>query len=145
NRFAAHGGKLILFHGWDDPAIAPGNTIMYFESVEKKMGAETTSSFVHLYMVPGMEHCGLGPGANSFGQYGGETAAGPKHGLFDSLENWVEKGSPLESVIATHYEMGPNGTIKPAFTRPLCAYPQVAKYSGMGDTNDAANFACVAP
>jgi feruloyl esterase len=145
SRFAARGGKLILFHGWDDPAIAPGNTVNYFESVEKQMGAEKTRSFARLYMVPGMEHCGLGPGANSLGQYGGETAAGPKYGLFDSLENWVEKGSPLDNVVATHYVAGPNGTNKPAFTRPLCAYPKVAKYSGSGDTNDAANFACVAP
>ena len=146
SRFAARGGKLILFHGWDDPAISPGNTVNYFESVEKQMGAERTWSFVRLYMVPGMEHCYGGPGASAFGQYGtNETAAGPKYGLFDSLENWVEKGSPLETVVATHYGPGPNGTLKPAFTRPLCAYPKVAKYSGSGDTNDAANFACVAP
>lgn len=145
SRFAARGGKLILFHGWDDPAIAPGYTINYFDSVKKQMGAEKTDSFARLYLVPGMEHCYGGPGANRFGQYGFETAAGPKHGLFDSLENWVEKGSPLENVVATHYEAGPDGTIKPVFTRPLCAYPKVAKYSGSGDTNDAAHFACVAP
>jgi feruloyl esterase len=146
SRFAARGGKLILFHGWDDPAVPPGNTVIYFESVKKQMGAEKTGSFARLYMVPGMEHCFGGPGANMFGQYGSsETAAGPKYGLFDSLENWVEKGSPLENVVATHYGAGPNGAIKPAFTRPLCAYPRVAKYSGTGDTNDAANFACVAP
>ena len=145
SRFAAHGGKLILFQGWNDPAIPPGNTIVYFESVEKQMGADKVAGFARLYMVPGMEHCGLGPGANSFGQYGGKTAAGPKYGLFDSLENWVEKGSPLENVVATHYEPGPNGVVKPTLTRPLCAYPKVAKYSGSGDTSNAANFACVAP
>ncbi|MGD0731316.1 MAG: tannase/feruloyl esterase family alpha/beta hydrolase [Terracidiphilus sp.] len=145
SRFAARGGKLILFHGWDDPAIPPGNTIIYFESVEKQMGADKTGSFARLYMVPGMEHCGLGPGANSLGQYGGETSARPKYGLFDSLENWVEKGSPLENVVATHYEVGADGTRKPGFTRPLCSYPKVARYLGSGDTNDAANFACVAP
>jgi Tannase and feruloyl esterase len=145
SRFAARGGKLILFHGWDDPAIPPGNTVIYFENVKKQMGAEKTDSFARLYMVPGMEHCYGGPGANRFGQYGFETAAGPKYGLFDSLQNWVEKGAPLENVVATHYEAGQNGTIKPTLTRPLCAYPKVAKYSGSGDTNDAANFACVAP
>lgn len=145
SKFAAHGGKLILFHGWNDPAIAPGSTIIYFESVIKQMGAEKTASFARLYMVPGMEHCGLGPGANSLGQYGGQTAAGPKYGLFDSLQNWVENGSPLENVVATHYGVGPDGTVKPTLTRPLCAYPKLAKYSGSGDTNDAANFACVAP
>lgn len=145
SRFAAHGGKLILFHGWDDPAIPPGYTILYFESVEKRMGAEKTASFARLYMVPGMEHCGLGPGANSLGQYGGETSAGPKYGLFDSLQHWVEQGSPLNDVVATHYAVGADGKVEPAFTRPLCAYPEIAKYSGSGDTNDAANFSCVAP
>lgn len=72
-------------------------------------------------------------GASSFGQFGMQTAEGPRYGLFDSLESWVEKGSPLENVIATKFESGPNGGTKAAFTRPLCA------------TDEAANFACVAP
>ena len=145
SRFRAHGGKLILYHGWDDPAISPANTVLYFESVERAMGSEKAESFVRLYMVPGMEHCMGGPGASALGQLGTETAKGPKHGLFDSLENWVEKGLPDESVIATKYEKGPNSAMKAAFTRPLCAYPKVARYTGSGDASDAANFACVAP
>jgi feruloyl esterase len=59
--------------------------------------------------------------------------------------NWVEKGSPLESVVATKYEAGPDGAAKAKFTRPLCAYPMVARYAGSGDVNSAANFACVTP
>jgi feruloyl esterase len=146
SKFAARGGKLIIFHGWNDPAIAPGNTVIYFESVRKQMGEAKVDSFARLYMIPGMEHCFGGAGANRFGQYGSfDTVTGPKYGLFDSLENWVEKGTPLENVVATHEEPGPNGALKPTLTRPLCAYPKVAKYSGSGDTNDAANFACVAP
>lgn len=144
SRFAAHGGKLILYHGWNDPAISPTNTVLYFESVEREMGREKAETFVRLYMVPGMEHCRGGPGASALGQFGMETAKGPKYGLFDSLENWVEKGSP-ENVIATKYEQGPNGAMKAAFTRPLCAYPKVPRYTGSGDTSDAANFTCVAP
>ena len=143
-RFAARGGKLILYHGWNDPAISPTNTVLYFESVEREMGKEKAETFLRLYMVPGMEHCAGGPGASAAGQLGTETAGGPKYGLFDSLENWVEKGSP-ENVIATKYEEGPNGAMKAAFTRPLCAYPQVAGYTGSGDPSEAANFACVAP
>lgn len=143
-RFAARGGKLIIYHGWDDPAISPGNTVVYFKSVEKAMGEPKTASFVRLYMVPGMEHCSNGPGASAFGQFGSETATGPKHGLFDALEDWVEKGSPNE-VVATKYGPGPDGKMKAIFTRPLCAYPKVARYKGSGDQNDAANFACVAP
>jgi hypothetical protein len=145
SRFAARGGKLILYHGWDDPAISPANTVAYFESVEQRMGKEKVGTFVRLYMIPGMEHCVNGPGASAFGQFGAETAKGPKYGLFDSLEDWVEKGSPSENVFATKYEPGPNGAMKAAFTRPLCAYPKVARYTGSGDATDAANFACVAP
>lgn len=145
SRFAARGGKLILYHGWDDPAIPPANTVSYFRSVEAQMGAEKVDSFARLYMVPGVEHCANGPGADRFGQLGSETSAGPRYGLFDSLESWVEKGTPLENVIATKYAAGPDGAMKAAFTRPLCAYPRVARYSGSGDSNDAANFACVAP
>jgi len=140
SRFAGRGGKLILYHGWNDPAISPGNSVAYFESVEREMGTERAASFVRLYMIPGMEHCSGGPGASAFGQFGMETAKGPKYGLFDALENWVEKGSPNDNIIATKYAAG----AKAAFTRPLCAYPKVARYTGSGDVNDAANFACVA-
>ncbi|HEY6491403.1 MAG TPA: tannase/feruloyl esterase family alpha/beta hydrolase [Terracidiphilus sp.] len=145
SRFAAHGGKLILYHGWNDPAISPENTVAYFASVKQQMGAEKVESFARLYMVPGMEHCSGGPGASVFGQFGSESAKGPKYGLFDSLEDWVEKGSPDETVVATKYGMGANGAMKVDFTRPLCAYPAVAQYKGAGDPNDAANFACVKP
>jgi len=145
SRFAARGGKLILYHGWNDAAIPPGSTIAYYESVEKQMGADKTSAFLRLYMVPGMEHCLGGPGASAFGQFGIESAKGPKYGLFDSVENWVEKGSPDESVIATKYAQGKDGATETVFTRPLCAWPKVARYSGSGDSNDAANFACAAP
>ncbi len=145
SRFAARGGKLILYHGWSDAAISPGNTIAYYESVEKQMGEEKAASFVLLYMVPGMEHCLGGPGASAFGQFGTATAKGPKYGLFDSLENWVENGSPKDDVIATKFATGKDGAKETVFTRPLCAWPKVARYGGSGDPNDAANFACVAP
>ncbi|MGA3034747.1 MAG: tannase/feruloyl esterase family alpha/beta hydrolase [Terracidiphilus sp.] len=145
SRFAARGGKLILYHGWNDPAISPGLTVSYFKDVKEKMGAEKAVASVRLYMVAGMEHCGDGPGASSFGQFGSPASEGPKYGLFDSLVNWVEKGSPLESVVATKYEAGPDGAAKAKFTRPLCAYPMVARYAGSGDVNSAANFACVTP
>ncbi|HTV13203.1 MAG TPA: tannase/feruloyl esterase family alpha/beta hydrolase [Acidobacteriaceae bacterium] len=145
SQFAARGGKLILYHGWNDPAIPPGNTVAYYESVEKQMGADKTDTFARLYMVPGMEHCLGGPGASTFGQFGIATAKGPKYGLFDSLENWVEKGSPDDAVFATKYAPGSEAAPVTVFTRPLCAWPKVAHYSGSGDTNDAANFSCIAP
>jgi hypothetical protein len=145
SRFGARGGKLILYHGWNDPAIAPENTILYYQAVEKQMGAEQAASFVQLYMIPGMEHCIGGPGASVFGQLGVATAQGPKYGIFDLLENWVENGSGSGQVIATRSAPGKDGATHTIFTRPLCAWPKVARYQGSGDTADAANFACVAP
>ena len=142
SRFAAHGGKLIVYHGWNDPAISPWNSIHYYESVEKQMSAEKASSFIRLYMAPGVAHCVGGPGPSSFGQFGLATTGASKYGIFDSLVDWVEKSTPPESVVATKYAPGADGANKVAMTRPLCPYPQVAKYKGTGDSNDAANFSC---
>jgi len=145
SRFAARGGKLIIYHGWNDPAISPLNTIAYYQSVQQKMGAQKADSFARLYMAPGVEHCSGGPGPSAFGQLGIPTSKGSKFGLFDALEDWVEKATPPPDIYATKYASGENGAMKPAMTRPLCAYPQVAKYNGSGDPNDAASFACAAP
>jgi feruloyl esterase len=145
SKFAARGGKLILYHGWNDPAIAPGYTIDYFKQVQQTMGAQKTGLFVRLYMVPGMEHCIGGPGASAFGQFGVPTEKGKKFGLFDSLEDWVEKGAPDEGVVATKFSPQGKSGAKPALTRPLCAYPKTPKYKGSGDSNDAGSFACVEP
>lgn len=145
SRFAARGGKLILYHGWNDPAISPWNTVAYFKGVEQEMGEKKVASFTRLYMVPGMEHCSGGPGASAFGQLGMGSAEGTKHGLFDSLQDWVEKGSPDEDVVTTKYATAEDGARKVIMTRPLCAYPKVAHYKGAGETNDAASFVCAAP
>jgi feruloyl esterase len=141
SRFAARGGKLILYHGWNDPAISPLNTINYYGQVQSKLGAAKTAEFVRLYMVPGMGHCTGGPGATAFGQFGLPTAKGPKYGLFDALQTWEEHGAKPDAVIATKYDKA--GKVE--MTRPLCPYPQVAKYNGTGDPTDAASFACAAP
>jgi feruloyl esterase len=143
--FASRGGKLILYHGWNDAAISPWNTIAYYKNVQEKMGAQKADSFVRLYMIPGMEHCAGGPGASSFGQFGLETAKGPKYGLFDSLESWVAKGTPADDVAATKYAPGADGVTKAVMTRPLCAFPSVARYKGSGDPSNAANFECAKP
>ena len=138
--FQARGGKLILYHGWNDPAISALNTINYYESVISKMGRSETNAFTRLYMVPGMQHCGDGPGANSFGQVG-VGAKDPQHNMELALEQWVEGGIAPSSVVATKYvDDNPDNAVK--FTRPLCPYPQAAKYTGTGDPNDAANFVC---
>lgn len=142
--FAARGGKLILYHGWNDPAIAPQNTINYYREVQKIMGGEKTDDFARLYMVPGMQHCIGGPGPNWFGQLGTTTSRGAKHGIYDALEQWVEKGTAPGEIVATKYaEDNPAKDVQ--MTRPLCAYPQVARYKGSGNMNDSANFTCAAP
>jgi hypothetical protein len=138
SRFKARGGKLIMYHGWNDPAISPWNSIAYYQSVQKAMGDAEASGFLRLYMVPGMEHCAGGPGPAAFGQLGIATTGGPKYGVFDALLDWVEKGTPAENVITTKY----SSDNKVTMTRPLCPYPAVAKYKGTGDTNDAGSFAC---
>jgi Tannase and feruloyl esterase len=143
-RFRSRGGKLILYHGWNDPAISPLNTINYYQSVVAKMGQKNADTFVRLYMVPGMQHCFPGPGPNWFGQTGHTTAKGKPYGIFNALEDWVENGTAPGDIVATKYlDDDPSQGIQ--MTRPLCPYPQIARYKGAGDTNDAANFLCQAP
>ncbi len=142
--FQLRGGKLILYHGWSDAAIPAPNTIAYYNSVAAKLGQQTSDSFLRLYMLPGMQHCGGGPGPNSFGQFGNAPPYDPEHNLYTSLERWVETGVAPSKMIVTKYvnDLKPDQGVK--MTRPLCAYPEIAKYKGSGDPSDAANFACVA-
>lgn len=141
--FKARGAKLILYHGWNDAAISALNTINYYNSVASKMGQTETKTFSRLYMVPGLQHCGGGPGANSFGQLG-QGAPDPQHNIELALEEWVEKGIAPSEIVATKYvDDDPAKGVK--FTRPLCSYLQVAKFKGTGDPNDATNFVCASP
>jgi feruloyl esterase len=150
-RFRAHGGKLIVYHGWSDPAIPALSTINYYDSVVANMGLQETEGFIRLYVAPGMHHAFLGPGPNFFGQVdlaglGGPPGipipTDPQHNISRALEQWVENGVAPGPIIATKYvdDLDPSQGVK--MTRPLCPYPQIAKYKGAGDTNDAANFVC---
>ena len=141
-RFKDRGGKLIIYHGWSDAAIPPQNAIDYYKSVVGKMGAKQTDAFVRLYMVPGMQHCGGGPGPNVFGQTS-PVDSDPQHDINRAVEHWVEDGVAPAQIIATKYK-GLNPSTGVERTRPLCPYPQVAQYKGTGSTDDAANFTCVA-
>jgi hypothetical protein len=140
-KFKDRGGKLIMYHGWSDAAIPPMSTVEYYKNVVSKMGAKDTTSFVRLFMVPGMQHCGGGPGPNDFGQTV-ITGGDPMHDVDAAIEAWVEQGHAPDQIIATKYKgaMPASGVER---TRPLCKYPQVAKYKGTGSTDDAANFTCV--
>jgi len=117
--FIAHGGKLLMYHGWTDQLIPPQNSINYYRSVP-----ETLKSSVRLFMVPGMNHCAGGEGTSNFDAVG-------------AMEQWVEQKKAPERIAASHIA---NGAIDR--TRPLCPYPQVAQYKGSGSTNEAANFVC---
>jgi feruloyl esterase len=134
-RFQQQGGRLLLYHGWNDPSISPLNTINYYESVvsalqakRSRQQAETEAqAFVRLFMVPGMLHCQGGPGPSSFD-------------MLSALETWVEKRQAPDRVLASHSTGGAVDR-----TRPLCVYPKVAVYSGRGSTDAAETFACQAP
>ena len=142
--FRSHGGKLILYHGWSDSAISPLNTVDYYQSVVARMGSRRTKQFVRLYMVPGMQHCGLGPGPSSFGA-GPSANANPADSMFSALENWVQHGVAPQTIVATKYANPMNPASGVEMTRPLCPYPQIAAYKGAGNTNEAANFVCRMP
>ena len=124
--FRAHGGKLLLYHGWADPAIPPGNTVNFYQGVLAKMG-KNQDDWLRLFMVPGMLHCSGGPAPDQFNKMA-------------VIERWREAGAAPDSIVAAHVT---NGQVD--MTRPLCPYPQVAGYKGRGTTNDAANFSCKAP
>ncbi len=143
SRFAARGGKLIMYHGWNDPAIPPWNSVNYFNAVQKTMGAQRTDSMLRLYLAPGMEHCAGGPGPNTFGQLSLPGAGGEGTGALDRLRAWVEDGEAPGIILAVK-EAGtrepPDRTI-----RPLCPFPQQQRYDGKGNPNLPASFACKLP
>jgi Tannase and feruloyl esterase len=142
--FKSRGGKLLLYHGWSDPALPPQNTVDYYQSVLAKMGSQEAEDFMRLYMVPGMQHCGGGPGPASFDP-GPVSNADAQHSIFLSMEQWVEKGVAPAEIITTKYKTGADSGGGVASTRPLCPYPQVARYTGTGSPDTAANFVCSAP
>jgi len=126
--FAKHGGKLLLYHGWADQQVAPGSTIDFFASA-RRFGPdpEQAGNWIRLFMAPGMAHCAGGEGPDSFDSLG-------------ALEHWVEQGTPPERIVAAHRTAG-----KVDRTRPLCPYPQAARYDGTGSIDEAENFSCRAP
>jgi feruloyl esterase len=125
----AHGGKLFMYHGWNDPSITPMQAINYYsKAIAANGGTDKTYDSIRLFMVPGMNHCGGGEGPNVFDK-------------MDVISSWVETGKAPNQIVAAH--PGPDG--KPDRTRPLCPYPQVAKYKGTGSIDEAQNFTCAKP
>jgi feruloyl esterase len=144
--FKARGGKLILYHGWNDPAISPLATIDYYDSVVQTVGQQGTEEFVRLFMVPGMQHCAGGPGPSDFGQWGpsfNPALDDASHNITFALEAWVEKGTAPDEVIARGNTDASGAGKGAPFAQPICAYPKAAAYKGSGDRKDAASYACV--
>jgi feruloyl esterase len=152
SRFRARGGKLLQYHGWADGAVAPSDSIDYYEKV---MGAKSdgkdavlreTQSYYRLFMVPGMAHCFNGAGANSFGNNWDipNPNIDPEHDVISALDRWVEKDVAPEKLIATKFaDDKPEKGV--ALTHLLCPYPQQAKWIGKGEKKDAASFVCQRP
>ena len=124
--FHGHGGKLIFAHGVSDPWFSARDTVEYYERLGRDNGEATLRDWSRLFLVPGMGHCG-----------GGERTA-DRFDLLTSLVDWVEKSAAPERVIAT-------GASLPGESRPLCAYPEYAHYTGSGDAREAASYHCRAP
>jgi Tannase and feruloyl esterase len=137
--FRRRGAKAILYQGWADPVVSAYDAIAYYERVRTAQGSQpATDSFLRLFMVPGMTHCSRGAGAANFGNQGGEApVCDAEHDLIEGLDAWVERGTAPERIVASHVE---NGRV--TRTRPLCPYPRRARYSGSGNPDDAASFAC---
>jgi feruloyl esterase len=127
-RFAGRGGKLLMYHGWADQDIAPRASVnFYLRTGEATQAPASNADWVRLFMVPGMQHCSGGEGPNTFDVVG-------------ALESWIERGRAPASMLASHSTQG-----RIDRTRPLCPYPQVAKYSGTGSIDAAGSFACAMP
>jgi len=144
--FKARGGKFIAYAGLSDSIVTPLSSVHYYRSVVAAQdrapaaALAKTQKFYRLFLAPGVGHCGGGPGPNEFGQAGGTGDA--EHDLVVALERWVEQGVAPARIIATKY-IGDDHVKGVAMTRPLCPFPQVAKYTGTGDVTDAKSFACV--
>jgi feruloyl esterase len=122
-RFRSRGGRILMYYGWADPALNPLMGVHYYERVRQTMG-EGTSEFFRLFMMPGVFHCtgGVGP---------------DRADMASILVRWAEGGAAPDRIVASRVEAG-----KVTRTRPLCPYPQVARYTGKGSIDEAANFVC---
>jgi feruloyl esterase len=123
SKFKARGGKLLFYHGWADPGPAPENTINYFNAAAKKTGGNS-DDWMRLFLLPGVGHCGGGVGPD-------------RADYLSALEQWREHGKAPAQIIASRNRGG-----QTEMTRPLCPYPQMAKWTGTGSTDDAKNFVC---
>jgi feruloyl esterase len=122
--FVERGGKLIIYHGWGDTNVPPRSSVNYRDQLVRTLGAGAVDGSVRLYMAPGMGHCGGGEGPNVFD-------------TLTALEEWREQGKAPAEILASRIIDD-----KVVRTRPLCPYPQIARYKGTGSVDEARNFVC---
>lgn len=123
--FFAKGGKLLIYHGYDDLIISPYSSIWFYEDLAQENGGYAKlQQSARLFMVPGMQHCVTGDGPNTFD-------------TLSALENWAERGVAPDSIPATH---STNDTVNR--TMPLCKFPEQAHYKGNGDPKSAGSWSC---
>ena len=128
-RFRRNGSKLIVYSGQADPVFSTKYHVKWYDRLaDENGGLKDTQKFARLFIAPGMNHCGGGPSTSQFD-------------AFSAVVDWVENGNAPKSLLAT----APAGTPWPGRTRPLCAYPEQARYTGHGSIEDAANFVCAKP
>jgi feruloyl esterase len=120
----ARGAKIVHYHGWADPGVTSKMSVDYYEAAKRTMGEKETTDFYRFFPVPGMFHCGGGPGCGNAD-------------WLSAVVGWVEKGVAPEMIVGAHVEGG--ATTR---TRPICMYPTVAKYKGLGSVDEAVNFSC---
>ncbi len=126
--FAKHGGKLLVYHGWADQQVSPGSSVEFYRSAVNLSGDPAhAANWIRLFMAPGMAHCSGGEGPDTFDP-------------IRVIEQWVEQGKAPAQIIAAH-----STASQVDRTRPLCPYPQVARYNGAGSVDEASNFRCKAP
>lgn len=125
--FRAAGGKMLMWHGWNDPRLSPWDSIRYRKDVirELRRSPRVVDDFFRLFMAPGVGHCGSGDAPNRLDPLA-------------ALEDWVENGNAPERILASQVDEE-GETVR---TRPLCAYPKLAVYTGDGSIDDAGNFIC---
>lgn len=157
--FRDHGGKMIEYQGWGDTAVAPLDAIDFYNDVRRFMmnhpdprfkgSSASIEDFYRLFMVPAMSHCWGGTGPSSFGNEELPPPGLPQNPDSDvvlALDRWVVEGVAPDHIVARKMPKAgaEAATQEQPMSRPLCPYPQVARYKGKGSTNDASNFACVA-
>jgi hypothetical protein len=124
--FRARNGRILMYYGWADPALNPMMGVEYYERVREAMGPQT-AEFFRLFMMPGVFHCNGGVGPD-------------RVDTISPLVAWVERGVAPERLTAAQ-QVGEKVTR----TRPLCVYPQVARYRGQGRVDEAESFVCAEP